>query len=63
MRIIWELSSDNYLLRIMTGNYLLVYDLAEKLRFIGIPAYPKIIIFSKKYYLDNALYLYYKENK
>ena len=37
--------SENYLgimMRIITGNYYLVYDQAEKLRFIGILAYPKI---------------------
>ena len=34
--------SENYLLRIMAGSYLIVYNLAEKLRFIGILAYPKI---------------------
>ena len=37
MRII----SGNYLLRIMTRNYHLVYNLAAKLRFIGILAYTK----------------------
>ena len=31
----------NYLLRIMSENYQLVYHDAEKLRFIGILAYPK----------------------
>ena len=35
--IFWEL-----LLGIMSGNYDLVYHHAEKLRFIGILAYPKI---------------------
>jgi hypothetical protein len=30
----------------MTGNYVLVYNLAEKLRFIGILAYPKIYVIS-----------------
>ena len=44
--------SENYLLRIITGNYEwelsyenydLVYHHAEKLRFIGILAYPKLV--------------------
>ena len=38
--------SENYLgimMRIITGNYYLVYHQPEKLRFIGILAYPKII--------------------
>ena len=51
MRIIWELSSENYQWKLLSGNYEwellsenynLVYHHAEKLRFIGILAYPKI---------------------
>ena len=38
----WELSSENYQWELSSENYDLVYDLAEKLRFIGILAYPKI---------------------
>ena len=46
MRIIWELSSENYQWKLLSENYDrnydLVYNYAEKLRFIGILAYPKI---------------------
>ena len=50
MRIIWELSSENYEwellsenceMELLSENYDLVYHHAEKLRFIGILAYPK----------------------
>ena len=45
--IVWELSSENYRLRIIvwelsSENYDLVYHHADKLRFIGMLAYPKI---------------------
>ena len=39
--IIWELSSENYQWELSSENYDLVYHYAEKLRFIGIQAYPK----------------------
>jgi hypothetical protein len=46
----WELSSENYhqLLsenyhQLLSENYHLVYHHAEKLRFIGILAYPKFL--------------------
>ena len=42
VRIIWELSSENYHWELSSENYDLVYHHAEKLRFIGILAYPKI---------------------
>ena len=38
----WELSSENYEWELSSENYHLVYHHAEKLRFIGILAYPKI---------------------
>ena len=43
MRIIWELSPHNYGYRIMGTELWLpsICDDAEKLRFIGILAYPK----------------------
>ena len=37
----WELSSENYEWELSSENYHLVYHLAEKLRFTGILAYPK----------------------
>jgi hypothetical protein len=37
----WELSSENYQWELSSENYDLVYHHAEKLRFIGIMAYPK----------------------
>ena len=37
----WELSSENYQWELSSENYHLVYHHAEKLRFIGILAYPK----------------------
>ena len=41
----WELSSENYEWELSSENYDLVYHHAEKLRFIGILAYPKSIFF------------------
>ena len=41
--IIWELSSESYEWELSSENYHLIYHRAEKLRFIGIQAYPKII--------------------
>ena len=38
----WKLSSENYQWELSSENYHLVYHHAEKLRFIGILAYPKI---------------------
>ena len=38
--IIWELLSENYQWELSSENYDLVYHHAEKLRFIGILAYP-----------------------
>ena len=40
----WELLSENYEWELSSENYHLVYHHAEKLRFIGILTYPKIII-------------------
>ena len=40
--IIWELSFENYQWELSSENYHPVYHLSEKLRFIGILAYPKI---------------------
>ena len=37
----WELSSENYEWELSSENYDLVYHHAEKLRFIGILAYPE----------------------
>jgi hypothetical protein len=39
----WELSSENYQWELSSENYHLVYHHAEKLRFIGILTYPKIV--------------------
>jgi hypothetical protein len=38
----WELSSENYAWELSSENYDLVYHHADKLRFIGILAYPKM---------------------
>ena len=38
----WELSSENYEWELSSENYHLVYHHAEKLRFVGILAYPNI---------------------
>ena len=44
----------------MSGNYHLVYyDDAEKLRFIGILAYPKTMNFNKKAKNQNYIYEFY----
>ena len=40
----WELSSENYEWELSSWNYDLVYHHAEKLRFIGILAYPKTFL-------------------
>ena len=45
----WELSSENYQWELSSENYHLVYHHAEKLRFIGILAYPKIIFVHMKF--------------
>ena len=44
----WELSSENYEWELSSENYHLVYHHAEKLRFIGILAYPKIEVCGSK---------------
>ena len=41
----WELLSENYEWELSSENYDLVYHHAEKLRFIGILAYPKMDTF------------------
>ena len=55
VRIIWKLSYENYQWELSSENYDLVYHHAEKLRFIGILAYPKKMFwYEEKKYNDKC---------